>query len=191
MREIGLPTSALNGTYFWRLLNATLVFEIDKQIDYHRKNGESSRRVDRVLHVVENACFIITFGILAIFLAAYLLEYQFGELSQAIKHQPTTWLGKQLILLKPWLIFWTAGLPALGAALAGIRVQGAFEDSVRGSNSMVSSLISIKADSSKAMTREISLDETSELLISTARTMSEDIAAWQELFGRKRLVLPA
>ena len=35
------------------------------------------------------------------------------------------------------------------------------------------------------------LDHTAEILIETARILSEDIAAWQELYGRKRLNLPA
>jgi hypothetical protein len=39
-------------------------------------------------------------------------------------------------------------------------------------------------------TNDITLDETAEMLLKTARVMSEDIAAWQELYGRKRLSLP-
>jgi hypothetical protein len=38
----------------------------------------------------------------------------------------------------------------------------------------------------KAMTRDLTLAETSNLLIA-----SEDVAAWQELYGRKWLRLPA
>jgi hypothetical protein len=43
----------------------------------------------------------------------------------------------------------------------------------------------------KAMTRDLTLAETSNLLLATARVMSEDVAAWQELYGRKWLRLPA
>ena len=35
------------------------------------------------------------------------------------------------------------------------------------------------------------LDNTADMLIETARVMSEDLAAWQDLYGRKRLDLPA
>ena len=41
------------------------------------------------------------------------------------------------------------------------------------------------------MDREIRLEATAETLIRTARVMSEDLAAWQDLYGRKRLMLPA
>ena len=35
------------------------------------------------------------------------------------------------------------------------------------------------------------LTRTADTLIETVRVMSEDLAAWQELYGRKRLNLPA
>ena len=34
-------------------------------------------------------------------------------------------------------------------------------------------------------------DWDTSVLITTARVLSEDIAAWQDLYGRKRLTLPA
>jgi hypothetical protein len=47
-------------------------------------------------------------------------------------------------------------------------------------------------DEYTSMTKgEADLDDTAELLIATARVLSEDIAAWQDLYGRKRLTLPA
>jgi hypothetical protein len=53
MREIGLPNAKLDGTYQWRLLNATLSHEIagpEGQIAYHRANSESARLIDHRLH---------------------------------------------------------------------------------------------------------------------------------------------
>jgi hypothetical protein len=191
MREIGLPTATLSGTYQWRLLNAALKHEIDEQISYHRGNEQSARRIDHAVHLFGTGCFIVTFGILAYFLICYLLEYKFGSLSELVQHHPHTWMGASILFLKPWITFWTAGLPALGAALAGIRVQGEFRVSAETSAHTANALWGLKEDFVKAMSREIDLHETVEMLISAARTMSEDIAAWQELYGRKRLVLPA
>jgi hypothetical protein len=48
-----------------------------------------------------------------------------------------------------------------------------------------------RLDEDYRKTRESNLSETSNLLISTAHAMSEDVAAWQELYGRKCLSLPA
>ena len=39
--------------------------------------------------------------------------------------------------------------------------------------------------------QEIDLDQTSDLLILTAHVKSDDVSAWQDLYGRKRLSLPA
>jgi hypothetical protein len=80
---------------------------------------------------------------------------------------------------------------ARGAAMAGIRVQGDLQDSTECSTHMISALASLEQDYKKAMGRETGLDETAEMLISTARIMTEDVAAWHELYGRKRLALPA
>jgi hypothetical protein len=52
-------------------------------------------------------------------------------------------------------------------------------------------LTSLKAGYEAAMREGVKLNDTADLLISAARAMSEDLAAWQELYGRKRLTLPA
>jgi hypothetical protein len=168
MREIGLPTAILNHTYQWRLLQATLQQEIKGQIRYHKSNNTIMDRIDRWLHRAGILCFI---GVLCL-----LLMFMLG----------VTCLGGSLT-------FWTAGLPALGASLAGIRAQGDFEGSKERSARMLDALDALEDDYEKArdMTPDLSLSETSTLLISTARLMSEDVAAWQELYGRKWLSLPA
>ena len=96
-----------------------------------------------------------------------------------------------LKLAKPWLLLFAAGLPALGAALAGIRVQGEFEDYKERSEHMVAELNALEATYEAQLRQQPQLEHTAELLIETARVLSEDLAAWQELYGRKRLNLPA
>ena len=54
---------------------------------------------------------------------------------------------------------------------------------------MIELLELLKLDYRKALDRDIGRDETAEMLITTARIMSEDLAAWQELYGRKRLTV--
>jgi hypothetical protein len=55
---------------------------------------------------------------------------------------------------------------------------------------MFAALLTLQDDYRSAMQRDLSLSETTALLISTAHAMSEDVAAWQELYGRKWLTLP-
>lgn len=190
MREIGLPNAALDGTYQWRLLNATLTHEIEGpegQLAYHRANSESTRLIDHRLHQLGVGCFILTFIILLLFLAGYVFEVAVGTDSGA----PGAGAKDPLVWAKPWVTFLAAWLPALGAALAGIRVQGDFESSRDRSEAMLDALEELAQDYRTAESRRIDLEETARLLIVTAQTMSEDVEAWQELYGRKRLTLPA
>jgi hypothetical protein len=193
MREIGLPNAILDGTYQWRLLNATLEHEIEGphgQLAYHRRNSESLHRIDLMLHRLGVGCFVVTFVILLLFLGGYGLESWLGSPAAAGAGHGSCF-ENPLLCAKPWVTFLAAGLPALGAALAGIRVQGDFEGSRERSQTMIAALAKLARDYRTAESRRIDLDETAEMLIETAETMSEDLDAWQELYGRKRLTLPA
>ena len=176
LREVGLPTALLDEAYQWKLLNATLGHEIEEQLKYHKANISSASDIDRLLHRLGVACFFLT----AVILIAFLLFY-IGYCLNLVG-QPT--IFKSLIVLA------SAGLPALGAALAGIRIHGDFEGSKERSAYMVDALNALKQEYATTIDRDITLDETAEMLLKTARVMSEDIAAWQELYGRKRLSLP-
>jgi hypothetical protein len=190
MREIGLPNATLDGTYQWRLLNATLTHEIegrDGQVAYHRANSANAERIDHVLHRSGVGCFVATFLILLAFLVTYGVEWMMGAAPEA----HGSCFDNPLLCAKPWVTFLAAGLPALGAALAGIRVQGDFEGSRERSLAMLAELDRLAEDYRTAESRRIDLEETAKLLIATAQTMSGDVDAWQELYGRKRLTLPA
>jgi hypothetical protein len=185
MREIGLPTAIIDSAYLWRLLNAILVDEIKGQFSYHHDNSISAHKVDRLLHGLGMFCFGITLFVLVIFA----LSYTYMLYTGVAAHEPSwpAWIH----WLKSHMIFVSAGLPALGAALAGIRVHGDFEGSQGRSEAMLNTLKSLELDYKKAMNRTIDLDETAGLVLRAAREMSEDVHAFQELHGRKRLVLPA
>ncbi len=192
MREIGLPNATLDGTYQWRLLNATLTHEIEGptgQIDYHRANSTSAERIDNLLHRSGVGCFIATFAILLAFLLTYGVERMLEGVHGWEAHR--LWMHNALSCAKPWVTLFAAGLPALGAALAGIRVQGDFESSRERSLAMLAQLDRLAEDYRTAESRRIDLEDTAKLLIDTAQTMSGDVDAWQELYGRKRLTLPA
>jgi hypothetical protein len=76
-------------------------------------------------------------------------------------------------------------------ALAGIRVHGDFESAEEHSERMTDSLALLKDDYTLAMRRAGTFDDTAQRLIATSRVMTEDLASWHDLYGRKRLVLPA
>lgn len=184
MREIGLPTATFDSAYRQALLGATLKEEIEGphgQIAYNKNNMKIAHEVDHFLHSLGIGCFVVTLLILAVFLALFGVD-------RALGIAPIETL---LLATKPFVTFLSAGLPALGAAVAGIRVHGDFEASSRRSARTLDQLAGLTDDYASAAKNEADLDEIAELLIATARVLSEDVAAWQGLYGRKRLTLPA
>jgi hypothetical protein len=184
MREIGIPTATLDAPYQQGLLRATLAEEIAGQrgqLAYHAANRKEAHRIDHVLHLAGTACFLLTAAILLAYLAAFAVESAFGIAS----------LEKFLLSAKPYLTFGSASLPALGAAVAGIRAHADFEGSAERSARMVERLERLKDEYARALAQDLTLETTADLLIATTGALSEDLSAWQEFYGRKRLVLPA
>jgi hypothetical protein len=190
MRELSLPSAFLDATYSQSLLSGTAAAELDKQIQYHNENRRTAHRIDLVLHGAGIFCFVITFLILFVFLIGFGYERLFGAPGVLHDH-PSTALGHVPFFLKKWMFFGTAGLPALGAALSGIRAHGDFDASEHRSAQMIISLLALKEDYTRALGESSDLEDTARMLIAAARVMSEDLLAWEELYGRKRLVLPA
>src|SRR5215510_7712710 len=184
MREIGLPGATLDGAYRHALLDATYKEEIagpQGQLEYNLDNIKVAREIDHFLHRLGMGCFVLTSVILALFLALFGLDRLIASAS----------IAALLLVATPLVTFLSAGLPALGAAVAGIRVHSDFEASVRRSARTLNQLAELSDDYASAAKDNADLDDTADLLIETARVLSEDIAAWQDLYGRKRLTLPA
>jgi len=182
LREVGLPGATLDRAYQRPLLQSVLRREVRDQRHWHETNADAMEKVEHSLHHWADRCFHYTFGALCIGLVV--LVFIITLLPEQEEHDI-------LKLAKPWLLLFAAGLPALGAALAGIRVQGEFEDYKERSEHMIAELNTLEATYESQLKHQPQLDHTAEILIETARILSEDIAAWQELYGRKRLNLPA
>ncbi|MGH6767547.1 MAG: hypothetical protein ACRECO_00850 [Xanthobacteraceae bacterium] len=198
LREIGIPNATLNDAYQQPLLAATLKYEVDAQIEYHHGTAEAMHNLDRFLHGLAEACFHLTLWLLIAFLAVYgiYLVFSADPIEASLSHffngtDIEIWLEQGIKIAKQVVVAFAAGLPALGAALAGIRVQGDFESAKERSERMVDELTALKAEYERTIARNAQLDHTASMLIDTARMMSEDLAAWQDLYGRKRLTLPA
>jgi hypothetical protein len=182
LRELGLPDAVLDRSYQRPLLQSMLRHEVQAQRHWHETNADMMHKVDHVLHHWADRCFHLTFLALTIGLVA--LIFIIGFLPEQQEHH-------LIKLAKPWLLLFAAGLPALGAALAGIRVQGGFDDSKERSERMIGELNALEGHCEALLAQQAQLDRTASTLIETARVMSEDLAAWQQLYGRKRLTLPA
>jgi hypothetical protein len=198
MREIGLPAANLGEAYQQAALDQTLIHEIAGQIDYHHRTAHMMERIEHFLHGWGLFCFRATIVILSVF-AILLIGALLGLYVPAVgdlyrQHLPFLYFeGKLEPILdvsKLLVVLFAAGLPAVGAALAGIGVQGDFEGARERSERTEAELKALKQACEEAR-RNPRLERTAETLIDTARVLSEDLAAWQELYGRKRLNLPS
>ena len=110
-REIGLPNVVVDRAYL-KKVHAMIGTLIAQQGEYHRGNAEVMHRADHRLHRQGSWLFAGTIVACVAYLAARLA------------------VGKHVDLLDigitEWVTFLTALLPALAAALYGIRMQGDF-----------------------------------------------------------------
>jgi hypothetical protein len=213
IREIGLPNAQLDGTYQRALLNTVGKHVIADQRVWHEANASALHRMHRKLHKSADMCFILTVILLVAFLAGWMIfggvmilfdGKEFGdliggahdggvELKSALSNVDASFaekLGGWLLRLKDYVTYLAAFLPALGAALAGIRETGDFEKVSERSTKTAASLQELQDEVARAR-RSLSLDETGDILLSTAQALAEDLSAWQSVYGHKRLELPA
>jgi cbb3-type cytochrome oxidase subunit 3 len=210
IRELGLPSGVLDGTYQNELLLAAEKYVIEDQLGYNRTTAASLARMHHRLHVTGDRCFILTGILLGIFFAAYAV-YLLGELCAGKSlDQLLGWhhglsslgsvdlcgaypwsekLGHALLVSKSWVTLFAALLPALGAAVFGIRETGDLEGFAKRAARTADKLSELKSDIAKAR-RKLMLELTTATLLTTAQVLSEDVGAWQSVYGRKQLNLP-
>lgn len=109
-RELGLPHVTVDDTYLDRI-RRTAIAMIEDQVAYHASNARQMRHLDHRLHRIGGYLFAATAIACAAWIAAKLLG-----LAQVF-------MGIDLTVTVTML---TAVLPAMGAALYGIRMQGDF-----------------------------------------------------------------
>ncbi|SEE11015.1 hypothetical protein SAMN05444161_4876 [Rhizobiales bacterium GAS191] len=197
IRELGCPNALLDASYQRQVLRATEHAEIDGQIAWH---GDNSRRLTHLHHQllhIGDYCFAATAALLFLFMLGFVgwLGLRFG-IEWVTGVQTPRFLERAKCVrqilhgAKPFLIVLAALLPAIGAAVSGIRFTGDFEGYADRSTQTASELDDLKSGYEREIER-LELDKTATILIETARVMSEDIDGWQSLYTRKRLALPA
>jgi hypothetical protein len=173
-RELGLPTASADESYVEAVRRILREVELAQQTAYHRQNVQRLERLHHRLHIAGLVAFggtaLACIGFLAIFLRDYLLCHHLAEASA------------------PWATFLTALLPAIGAALYGIRVQGDFEGVAHRSKAMAARLEEID--------RLLQHDPPTFAMLSriaeqTSDTMLAEVADWRLVFRTRPLDLPA
>lgn len=197
-REIGLPNAILDSAYLRQLLRAAVQTEIAGQRAYHAANARQLAAMHHKLHHASDACFVATVVLLGLYLAGWGLDRLLGgAAASAAGHGQQFAIAWHHLLghvYKPIVSVAAAGLPAIGAALSGIRAQGDFEGSARRSAATERELAAIEraiaaADDDGTGTPP-DLARATDLLLDAARVMVSDVGAWRHLYVGKLLSLP-
>lgn len=208
VRELGLPNAVLDEDYLRRQLKTVRRHVIKDQLRYHKPNIATSQKMHRWIKFIRDWSFILTAVVLVLFLAGYLLFVGLmwnaghpllaifgwsGEdiLPHDMSHADSfaKKLGLMLYNGKSYVTFAAALLPALGAAFAGIQETGDFEGLALRSAKTANALKEI-CKRMRQVIKQPTLETTGAVFLSTAEVMTEDLGAWQSVYGRKHLGLP-
>jgi hypothetical protein len=174
-RRIGLPSARIDAAYL-AAAHASFLTLLDDQIAYVRREAGRMRLLEHRLHRLGAALFAVT----ALVCAAVLLIEVLGALlphtmEEVAHHLP---LGITVI---------SASLPAIGAAIYGIRMQGDFAGVAERNAGLAAELIHL---------RRVALDETPgfdslrRLIRRAAELLTADVSQWERATRARPLSLP-
>lgn len=143
--------------------------ELRSQIEYHRANAQQMYKLDHRLHRIGMFLFSLSFLSCLCSVTANLVDHHFAEAHAHL------------------FISLSAGLPALGAAVFGIRMQGDFGATAARSLSTAQKLERIV----EAMDRpSTGLARQAELVEAAAAAMYGELDDWHRAYAQRRLELP-
>jgi len=166
-RAMGCPTGRIQDPA--RLSAMLTEQELDPQIAYHRGAAHLAEKLDHRLHLIGLALFAATVvGCLVLIVGFFAAP---------------DWVADNSRLF----VILSAGLPAVGTAIFGIRVQGDFAGTAQRSLSTARRLDATAAEA-KCI---VELPRAADLFEEAARAMLADLGEWQLAHKQRELVIPA
>ena len=157
-RAMGCPNGAIDQAKAAQLADSIVCHEIAPQIAYHEASARQIDTLDKRLEWIATGLFVLT-------LAASALVIIMLQVNPA-------WVAQ----MANWLTLLSAGFPAIGTAIFGIRFQGDFGGSAERSRSTAQTLSAIEAQ--MAGTRG-DLARSADLFEQAARAMLADLDEWR------------
>jgi hypothetical protein len=174
-RRIGLPSARIDAAYLVKA-HASLVALLDDQIGYVQREAGRMHRLEHRLHRLGGALFAITAlvcaGVLGIETVGAVLAHGAGGEEH---HLP---LGVTVI---------SASLPAIGAAVYGIRMQGDFAGSAERNAALAGQLTLLRKI---AQDEAPGFDSLRRLIRRTAELLTADVSQWGRATRARPLSLP-
>jgi len=174
-RRIGLPSAVADDAYLARVRSA-LRGLLDDQIDYLHRESKAMHHLDHRLHLLGTFAFALTAGVCA---TVFMLEW-LGQLHVIDAH------GLPPILFLVATMF-SAGLPAIGAAIYGIRMQGDFAGISERNRSVAVKLEALRAVDA---TDALAFDTLRMRITRATAVLTEDRLRWRQVYDARPLTLP-
>ncbi len=175
VRDIGMVGARADAAYAQSVAQSVRKTELHEQTQYHRSTENLSQKLDIRLDLAGRVLFVSTALVCAFYLAESWAAPQ--------------WVTESRVKLE---IFLASFMPASGAALYGIRVQGEFGRVARRARHMKEQLSRISASlEADAVKGTLTLSRVSFLTEKAAQAMALDVTDWRFVFRDKPLTLPA
>lgn len=169
-RMIDMPTGTIQPADLAPMGDILVRQELRPQIEYHRDNAHQLRHLDHRLHLIGSTLFALSIATCATFIIGHALIHQW-----VIDHAKL-------------FVFLSAGLPALGGAIFGIRVQGDFEGTAERSLATADRLEQL-AEQVAQENRNIA--RAGDLVEAASSTMLAELGEWRVSYNPRKLVIPA
>lgn len=157
-RASGCPAGRISPEAVPALAESIAAHEVDPQVEFHQAQSHQIMLLDHRLGKISSAIFWTILLTSAATILALLLAPGWVERWQY------------------WLTLVSAGLPAIGAAIFGIRFQGDFGGSALRSNSTAASLAGLARE---LRSDKIGLMRAADLGEQAARAMFSDLSEWR------------
>lgn len=157
-RASGCPAGRIAPDAVPALAELIAAHEVDPQVDFHQQQSREIMLLDYRLGKIGSAVFWTILLISAATIVAMLLD--------------PGWVQRW----QYWLTLVSAGLPAIGAAIFGIRFQGDFGASALRSNATAASLFGLARE---LRSDNIGLMRAADLGEQAARAMFSDLSEWR------------
>jgi hypothetical protein len=159
-RAIGCPTGRIDAATMARLAETIVEHEIAPQVAYHRSTARQAHRLDHRLELLGYGLFAATLLAIVTLLIVLAVDH----------HLVADWIG--------WFTLFTAGFPAIGTAVFGIRVQG---DYVGGAIRSEQTAQVLEQIAERLQRDPANLSRAGDLVEQAARAMHADLDEWRLL----------
>jgi hypothetical protein len=156
-RAMGCPSGAIDRTCAARLGHAIAAHEVEPQVGYHERN---SKQIDLLDHRLEEIGMVLFAATVLVTIATVL---GLGLGSNFVNEYGN------------WFTLVSAGFPALGTAVFGIRFQGDFGGDAVRSMATAETLGQIAGE----LRKDVSLSRAADLAEQAARIMLSDLDEWR------------